>query len=175
MIESGSMDRLDRRGMLRLTALAGVGVSALALPTAAAAASGGGSGAVEGYSVQSVYFSGCDSVSPSLTVILALDGVTAPDDVRFRFVPSPFAGGGSASAWFAKDFSFDLDSGTELYSFTVTNLGVLFDPDVGDFGEFTALGQAFEDGTHKAEVALFTSSSDFTLLASAQNVGLNAC
>lgn len=174
MIESGSMDRLDRRGMLRLTALAGVGVSALALPTAAAAASGGGSGAVEGYSVQSVYFSGCDSVSPSLTVSLALDGVTAPDDVRFRFVPSPFTGGGSASAWFAKDFSFDGGVG-EFYIFTVTNLGVLFDPDVGDFGEFTALGQAFLDGTYKAEVALFTSSSDFTLLASAQNVGLDAC
>ena len=46
---------------------------------------------------------------------------------------------------------------------------------VGEFGEFAALGQAFQDGTYKAEVALFTNSTDLTLLTSAQNVGLNAC
>jgi hypothetical protein len=165
---SGTFDRLDRRGMMRLSTLAGLGVSALLLPTAASAASGGGTESVGGYLVQSVYFSGCSGASPTLTASVAADaGVPTEVDIRFRFVPSPFAGGGSESDWFVKSFGFD-----DFYIFDVPNLGVIFDSGAN---AFTALGQAFADGTYRVEVALFTEGAFDLQLASSLIVGLDAC
>jgi hypothetical protein len=161
----------DRRGVLRLSALAGLGVTTLVLPSAASASSTGTGGAVgaTGYTVRSSDIGVCSQSLTQLTVEVLTDGVEPIDDLRIRFRPDPFAETFDVnvpSAWFSGDEPLaSPDETFAIHSFGFQNLIL-----VGPGSEFDELGEAFVAGDFAVDVARFVDDQFDVALAAARLV-----
>ncbi len=154
---------IDRRRLMGLTAVAGLGITTLSLRPAAAAASFDGEGeegggGAQGTLVDGVYFSACTTTSTAFTVRMGtasmLDADLNPSstDIRIRFTPDP-AGGAQPSAWFATTYLAYASGGTfEFFEYS-SNLALVTaeSPIV-----YSTLGNGFMNGDYRVDVALFS-------------------